>query len=382
MAAGGLRTGTIGALAGLQLTGEDIGPLEIEATDLAEATITYTKLVSGAATGYLTPKYLQKDCVTCSQIANNAILDVNVAAGTLSPRKLSSGAVTGLLTGKYIALGSVTPRALASGAATGLLTGKYIALGSVTPKSLTSGAATGVLSGKYMALGSVSPRTLTSGAVTGLLTQKYVANATLSPRTLTSGAATGLLTGKYIALGSVTPRSLSSGAATGLLTGKYIALGSVTPLTLTSGAATGLLTAKYIQSATVKNANLSSPESYFTMHTRIFKRACNQAAASVAFMGELPVAASLVSVHAAASTINNVSIATPGCCVWVTNGTNRLLSGSGVIVSSTAFLARSGAVQSAAQAAGTKILVSAKTSTTLSALGVDVVSVWKAPHST
>lgn len=88
----GFKTGTIGALAQMNIATGDIGAL--------------------------------------------AVTDAKIAPG-ITATKLSSGAVTGLLTGRNIGLGAVTPRALSSGAATGLLTFKYIEAGTVKNANLS-----------------------------------------------------------------------------------------------------------------------------------------------------------------------------------------------------------------------------------------------------
>lgn len=148
--------------------------------------------------------------------------------------------------------------------------------------------------------------------------------------------------------------------------------------------AANAITATEISTATITNAKLSSPEGFFQMHTRIAKRAANQAKVSVAFMGRLPAAGVLVKVLATASVINNIALATPPLCVWIGNATSRLLTGSGLIVPSTAFRVVSAALSTLCvnQAANAAIYVSAKTSTTTSALGVDVISLWKLNHTT
>lgn len=164
------------------------------------------------------------------------------------------------------------------------------------------------------------------------------------------------------------------------ITGAKMSAGCIVATKLAANAVTGAA----ISAGTIANADLSSPESYLQQSARIDKVAANQAAASRAYLGRLPAAAILVKTWGTASTINNVALTTPPMCCWVTNGTSRLNTGSGLVIPSTAFRAVSAALSTASinQAAGKDIYVSAKTSTQTSGLGVYVHALWKLAHTT
>lgn len=222
-----------------------------------------------------------------------------------------------------------------------------------------------------IAANAVTATEISAGTVTNANLRGAIAHTKLL-----SGAASGYFTAKYLQANCVTHSQVAANAVgQGMISAAAVRAGDISAATIKAAA---------ISAATITNAKLSSPESFFELRARIAKRAANQAAASVAFLGRLPAAAVLVNAYAAASVINNVALATPGVCVWIGNGTSRLLTGSGIVVPSTAFRPASGAVSTlcATQTAGKNIYASAKTSTTTSGLGVDVVSVWKVAHTT
>ena len=199
-----------------------------------------------------------------------------------------------------------------------------------------------------------------------------------------------------ISAGAVTETKLAANAVTSAnirantIKTAAISAGTIVATDLAAGAVTSAnilantVKTAAISAGTVVNADMSSPESFFSLSTRITKIASNKTAASAAYMGKLPASAELVKVTAAASVLNNIALNSLAINVWASNGTSHLLTGSGIQISGAALAVRSGALStvSITQAANTPIYVAARTSTTFSALGVDVVSVWKVAHTT